>query len=446
MKLPQAYLERIQKIFKEDTPAYLDSLEQGSVNSLLLNTTKADKEDFLSAFAFDLEDVGWCDTGFYAPRDADLSRHLYHSLGVYYLQEASAMAPASFLPVNKDDIVLDACAAPGGKSLKLSEKLKDGLLVSNDISASRQKATLRNLERAGRKNIYVSAMDLCDLAELFPLSFDKILLDAPCSGEGMFRKDTSLIRSWEEKGPDTYVSIQKELAEAAYKCLRPGGMLLYSTCTFEEAENEEVILSLLDNHTDLSLIPIEHPGFEKGHCGLAECARLYPHRIEGEGHFLALLKKEDASATEEPSLYEPVFDPSIEKFLQDPFFKDLKMPLNQNRLELLQDQLYLLPEKTLPKKGLRLLRSGLLLGESKKNGFEPSQALAMALRKEEYGNVVSLSSDDIRALKYLRGETVSVSQTEDGWYLVTIDGYAAGWAKITNGVFKNRIDKGWRLL
>ena len=243
MKLPETYEIRMKSLLGEEYPAYLQSLEEPETLSLHINTEKISAEAFQRISPFELSPVPWCADAFYVHGNVRPGTHPYWYAGLYYLQEASACLPAEVLPVQPGDRVLDACAAPGGKSVTLAAKLQDtGVLISNDISISRQNATLKNIQRYGTGNTYVTGEDLNRMAEHFPEYFDCILLDVPCSGEGMFRKDPSLIKAWEERGPQYYAEIQKEIVTSALGMLREGGKLVYSTCTFSPEEDEEIVL------------------------------------------------------------------------------------------------------------------------------------------------------------------------------------------------------------
>ena len=287
--LPDSYLNKMQLLLKDEYEDYLDSFKLASIKSLRVNTNKISIKDFLAKFPYKLEAIPWTSDGFYYESE-EVTKHPYYYAGLYYIQEASAMLPGEVLPIEEGDVVLDACGAPGGKSLKILNKLNNtGILLSNDISASRASGLLRNIERQGYSNYFVSVSDLKDLEKKYPNTFNKILLDAPCSGEGMFRKDPLLIKSWLEKGNDYYSNIQKELIISALNMLKDGGYLLYSTCTFDEKEDEDIIEYALSKYNDLKVLPIKHyDGFKEAKNNLG--VKLFPHRIKGEGHFVCLLQ------------------------------------------------------------------------------------------------------------------------------------------------------------
>lgn len=376
------------------------------------------------------------------------------------------MAPAAVLPVCPGDKVLDLCAAPGGKSTELGARLQgEGLLVSNDISNSRAKALLKNLELFGIPNICVTSETPEKLASVFGPYFDKILVDAPCSGEGMFRKDPDLIKSWLERGPEYYAPIQRQILKSAAAMLKPGGMLLYSTCTFAKLEDEDTIQWILEEEPDLELVPIEP---WEGACGGFDgmpVIRLFPHKIEGEGHFLALLRKKDTQDPDGGKFSGSIGSDNrsgaasgkdsaqVRRLEQESDFGQweamLTQALDHSRIMVRDGMVYYLPKCFDRSWNLRYLRTGLLLGECKKNRFEPSQAAAMALPMKEFSQTVSLSAEDDRTIRYLKGETVFPTPEESsglkkGWVLIGVDGYPLGWAKYTGSNFKNKYYPGWR--
>ena len=366
------------------------------------------------------------------------------------------MLPASRLPVSEGDRVLDLCAAPGGKATELGSRLGGtGVLMANDISTSRARGLLKNLELFGISNVMVSSENPEKLVKQFPEYFDKILVDAPCSGEGMFRKDPSMIRSWLEKGPDEYVTVQEKLLEQAVGMLKPGGKLLYSTCTFSIKEDEQVIRHCLKNHEEMHLLPMEWcEGFEQGKeidevQELSGCVRIFPHRIDGEGHFAALLEKCDDGKKNDHEIKKDSKRNSVPDAWKEFAGEYLTGEWESKTILSMDERLYALPEHVMPKKGIRYLRTGLYLGEVKKKRFEPSQALAMTLKKNQCKSVLSLPASDERVIRYLKGETLELSDEESKdlrpWCLVCVDGYPLGWGKWVNGSLRNKYYSGWRM-
>lgn len=430
------------------------------------------------------------------------------------------MVPASRLSAQPGERILDLCAAPGGKATELGARLAgQGLLVANDISASRARGLLKNLELAGVTNSLVTAENPEQLLKVFPEFFHRILVDAPCSGEGMFRKEPGLIKSWQERGPESYGPLQLQILTCAVGMLRPGGVLLYSTCTFSPREDEQVILELLKRFPQMELQEAAGyegfaPGFaledtQEGREVAKKSIRIWPHRMEGEGHFAVLLrKKQESEQTGRSDGTVPEAEPSEKKGnkvrslegggfaawsenRQDAFEREqkenrkkekksgkrrekgavagkdlqganeragrlpreaqefleniqLSLP-EQGKIEQREECLFWMPEGIqVPK--LRYLRTGLLLGTVKKQRFEPSQALAMALRAEKFPNRVEFSSADPNVLRYLRGETLETDQEKTGWVLVCCDGYPLGWGKGVNGTIRNKYQPGWRMM
>lgn len=451
MKLPESFEIRMQEMLGEDFSKYQASLDRPSFHGLRVNTNKISVEEFLRISPFSLEPVPWCPNGFYYDEDVQPAKHPYYFAGLYYIQEPSAMTPASVLPIEPGDRVLDICAAPGGKSTELAARLQGtGLLVSNDISHSRAKALLKNLELFGIPNMLVLSEPSNIIAERFEGFFDKILIDAPCSGEGMFRKSNSMIKAWEKNGVELFVNLQQSILREMVTCLRPGGSLVYSTCTFSPEENEQAMDYLLELAPELELqeLPM-YEGFDTGHpewsrTGKEEvkhCRRLWPHRVKGEGHFVALLKKQESGEIHGVNWYRPAKVKLPEEVWD--FLNRIQWDWDESRMELQKDRLYYLPEEMPDGKGLRMLRNGLLLGELKKNRFEPSQSLAMALRMEEFENAISLPASDERVIRYLKGETIEL-EGGNGLILFCVDGYPLGWGKLSNGSLKNKYLAGWR--
>lgn len=449
MILPENFQDSMKQLLGEEYAAFVESMKAGPQYGLRLNTLKITAEAFAAAAPFSVERIPWIPNGFFFQKEDQPARHPYYYAGLYYIQEPSAMTPASRLPVKPGDRVLDLCAAPGGKATELGERLRGrGVLVANDISSTRAKALLKNLELAGIPNLCVVSENPERLQAVYPEYFDKILVDAPCSGEGMFRRDSRLINAWQERGPAYYSEVQKTLLLQAASMLRPGGQMIYSTCTFAETENEAVIAHVLEQCPDLELQEmLPYAGFAAGRRGLEQCARIFPHKMAGEGHFIALLHKKESNSNNQKNVNYKAAGDAVPEAAKA-FLADLKWDFSSGYFKQLQDKLYFLPEQVKLEKGLRYLRSGLYLGDIKKQRFEPSQALAMVLTSEQYPATISFDRQDIRTLKYLKGETVDISDYTDkakGWQLVCVDGYPLGWGKAQNGMLKNKYYSGWRL-
>lgn len=437
INLPQDYLDNMKDLLQDEFDSYLDSFNNDRLHGLRINTNKISVNDFLKICPFNLKSIPWTDDGFYYDDNDKPTKHPYYYAGLYYIQEPSAMFPAQILPIEENDIVLDACAAPGGKSHKLANKLNGtGLLVSNDISVSRAQVLLKTLETQGISNYYVMAEDI----ERINGTFDKILVDAPCSGEGMFRKEPGLIKTWIEKGNAYYSNLQKQIIKKAIDLLNDGGQMVYSTCTFSKIENEDVIEYALSICPDLKVLPIKlFDGFTSGLTDKTKnCVRLYPHKINGEGHFVALLQKGNDKKTKQ-SINKELVLPNNE------FFKNITKKYINGSFILRQSKLYFEPNAYIDTNGLRVLRSGLYLGEYKHDKFEPSEALAMSLSKDDYSNILNLSLDDERVIKYLKCETLDVKDKGmNGYVLVCVDNYPLGFGKVDKGILKNKYPANYR--
>lgn len=474
--LPELFEERMKKLLGKEYEEFLAGYDKEHFAGLRLNRLKITGREWEQLSPFELTPIPWIDNGYYYDPAGTLSptKHPYYYAGLYYIQEPSAMTPANLLPVEPGDRVLDMCAAPGGKSTELAAKLAGkGVLVSNDISNTRAKALLKNLGVFGVRNSVIMSEDPKNLTGIFEEYFDKILIDAPCSGEGMFRKDPAIMKNWEQYGVDYYNKIQKEIILYAARMLRPGGMLLYSTCTFSPEENEGTIAWLLEHYPEFSIeeIPDRYEGFGEGHPEWIElpdkvkpkadsfrhCVRIWPHRMNGEGHFCALLRKGTSGSerkydfTGNSAVKAAKLEQPEREFLQAAAFTEEEL----RRIELHGDKLFLIPEGLPDMAGLRLLRNGLYLGDRKKNRFEPSQPLAMALTAEQVPDYTDLSIQDSAVIKYLKCETIELAEEAEpkagaertgGMTLVGTEGFPLGWGKKNGNVIKNKYFSGWRMM
>ena len=455
--LPEAFEKRMKDMLGEEYDSYLDSYQQERQFGLRVNPLKVTGEELKELSGFHLRKIPWTQDGYFYEEEDMPARHPYYAAGMYYLQEPSAMTPASRLHVEPGERVLDLCAAPGGKATALGAALRGkGVLVANDISNSRAKALLKNLELFGISNAFVTNEIPGNLADRFEGFFDKVLVDAPCSGEGMFRKDPAVIKTWDEERPEYFAKLQRDILKNAVRMLRPGGQLLYSTCTFAPVENEGSISWVLENFPEMDVLEIEpyegfapgHPEWGNGDERLKRCVRIWPHKMKGEGHFLALLKKSETAMEAVVRIGRTQRPDKKTRQVVDAFFVDCKWEPDWERIEVRGEKVYLVPELPEKLQGIHFLRNGLYMGDLKKDRFEPSQQLAMMLKGNDYAGVLSLKSEDVRVEKYLHGETLLVEAGEStiakGWILVCVDGFPLGWGKLVNGVLKNKYASGWR--
>ena len=394
IQFPEKFQERMQQMLGDEEYAeFLKSYDLPFHNGLRINTWKTKPQELLQRMGVDLKQVPWNETGFYLENKKQFSKHPYYQGGLYYIQEASAMLPAKLVNAQPGEKILDMCAAPGGKSTAIGAALKgEGLLISNDISKSRAKALLRNLEGFGIINSIVVSEYPEKLSRYFPEFFDKVLIDAPCSGEGMFHKEPSMTESWLRMGPEEYHKLQMEILTYGAKMVRPGGKLIYSTCTFSPEEDEGSIAWFLQEHPDFHLVEVDddkdlcgchcidhgHPEWADGNPELTKTRRLWPHHLEGEGHFAAVLCRD---ADSEPMggkvtlASVPKLPAEMESFFQFLETEGIHYPFDKKRLLVQNGYVQYIPEGMPELKGLHIMRSGWFLGELKKKRFEPSGAL-----------------------------------------------------------------------
>ncbi len=474
MELPVEYKNRMLKMLGEsEFESYEKALDMDRLYGLRVNNLKISNEEFEKICPFEIEKIPYIDNGYFYKQDERPALHPYYSAGLYYLQDPSAMTPANSLPIEEGDFVLDLCAAPGGKSTELGARLNGtGLIVSNDISKKRAVALLKNMELSGITNAYVLNEPANRLQESFSKTFDKIIIDAPCSGEGMFRKDPAMVGAWKEKNEDFYPTLQRDIVKSAVDMLAPGGMILYSTCTFSPLEDErilEYILSLDENLVVEDIAPYD--GYVHGKLewiedmdrliederlkSITKSVRIFPHKMDGEGHFVALIRHmgDKGNKYHMGSCDSRFVLKGNDKKLFEEFSKNVDMELDYSRFENRNSKLYYMPKYKPDMRGISYLRSGVLVGEFKKNRFEPSQAFAMSLKKEQYKCVADFSIEDDRVVRYLRGESLGVSDIESknlkkgDFCLICVDGYPLGWAKCSNSqngmVLKNKYFRGW---
>ncbi len=464
--LPIQFTDRMKTMLGEEYEAFLASYDQEKYQALRINPLKADSHVFTANSPFKLTRVSWEENGYYYEKDDAPGKHPYHEAGVYYIQEPSAMAPVPFLEVQPGDRVLDLCAAPGGKSTQIGAALAgEGLLISNEIHPARAKILSENVERMGITNAIVTNESPERLAAVFEGYFNKILVDAPCSGEGMFRKNEDAVQEWSPENVQICAERQGHILDQAAAMLCAGGRMVYSTCTFAPDENEGSISRFLTRHPEFYIVEVSMPeGFEGGRPewtnpdlqddmknlqnmqDLTNTMHIWPHKVHGEGHFLAVLEKEgekhEGAATR--SLYGLERGISEKEYGEFLAFKkeSLKKELKGVYLKF-GDQLYLGPKDMPALTKLKVLRPGLHLGTLKKNRFEPSHALALALIPEEVSRSYDLTVANGSAAAFISGQTFSIGE-EKGWHLITVDGYSLGWGKAAGGIMKNHYPKGLR--
>ena len=437
--LPQAFIARMRAQLGPDADAYFSALDEPYFRGLRLNPRKRCPEPEGT-----LEPVPWnAAFGRYLSQESAAGLDPLHEAGAYYIQEPSAMSPVAVLNPQPGERVLDLCAAPGGKSTQIADALGgEGLLVCNEPVPPRAKILSRNIERMGVSNALVVSAEPEKLAPLWPECFDAVLVDAPCSGEGMFRRHPETRAEWDESSPEGCAARQSYILRCAVAMLRPGGRLAYSTCTLNEVENEQVVANLLAEHPQLHMVPFSLPiGEDRTLEAPDGMTHLYPHQLRGEGHFVALFEKEPGEA-------ENLFRPAGEQLAKpqkpllsayDVFCKPFESLPRANAQ--LGDALLCCPDLP-PLKGVRVLRAGLQLGALKGKVFAPDHALAMALAQPYALPMVELSRED--ALRYQSGEALPAPESLQGYALPCYEGLALGFGKASGGQLKNHYPKGLR--
>lgn len=481
MNLPIEFEKKMKNFLGDEWEDFLYSYDNNRFQALRFNTLKvgqnksADTEitKIMDTLGIPMDKkVTWANDAYYYEEDKRPGKHPYHEMGLYYIQEPSAMSAAALLAPKPGMRVLDLCAAPGGKSTQLATYLGDsGLLVSNEINTQRSRILSQNIERMGIKNAIVTNEDSFVLASHFPSFFNAIQVDAPCSGEGMFRKLPEAVDEWSLENVAKCAARQKEILDNAATMLKAGGTIVYSTCTFSKEENEDVIEYFLQEHPDFTVEKLE---------------RFWPHKQDGEGHFVAKLvrsggflsEEENATNDRNVTLAEDTTvkgktsgkkenrknkrtgkkDTSgiskenmelLKEFLDTTLTVHMAEWIINGKLVMFGDQLYRLPDIDVDLKGIKVQRAGLHIGEFKKQRFEPSHSLALALKYSEAKNVVKLTCDDPQTTGFFNGQSVMLSDVQaaeckKGWALVCVDGYPAGWGKVNGAQVKNHYPKGLR--
>ncbi|MBQ3252316.1 MAG: RsmB/NOP family class I SAM-dependent RNA methyltransferase [Oscillospiraceae bacterium] len=427
--LPEAFLNRMKKQLGDAYPDYIASLERPRAVALRFNPLKGERP----ALPFVEAPVPWEPMGYYYDPASRPGLHPFHEAGVYYLQEASAMAPVRLLDPQPGEKICDLCAAPGGKSTQIAASMAgEGFLLCNEFNPKRAKILSRNIERMGIANALVTNEHPQKLADRLTGFFDRVLIDAPCSGEGMFRKEEAAVTDWSLEAVHACAQRQREILHSGAQLVRPGGRLVYSTCTFAPEENEETVAAFLESHPDFYPETTEAPWFEAGPNG---SFRLWPHKLLGEGHFAAVLRRKGEQEQDENA-------PLGEKLpaLWEQFARELGICLPAGKCVRFGQSIYWAPKEMPDIRGLRVLRPGLALGEEKKGRFEPDHALALWLSTAK--NMLDLKADSGELAAYMHGDTVACDR--NGWCLVRADGYSLGWGKADGKVLKNHYPKGLR--
>ena len=447
--LPSEFKERMQRLLGEEYTLYENAVyNQTPVKGFRVNTDKISLEEFEKINIFGSRKIPYVENGFYLDYDK-VGNHPYHHAGMVYVQEPGAMAPTECVEIQPDWLVLDMCAAPGGKSTQLKNKLgPDGVLVSNEIIASRCKILTGNVERLGLRNTVTTCMDTKRLCNTFPETFDLIMVDAPCSGEGMFRKEEAAIDEWSEGNVKMCAERQGEILENAAAALKSGGYIVYATCTFSLEENEMTVDSFLKAHPEFEIIPVKEKVQQYTADGIkfdgCECEnirfaqRFYPHLAPGEGQFMAVLHHTgEEYSCKHISLKPEKIDKSVFDFLDD-----VLTDYDKSHVKMYNgNPVYFTPDFDVPKGAA--FSCGITIGEIKKNYIQPHHQFFMGLGKN-FKRKIELTADDERTKKYLHGEEIDVD-CQNGWAAVTVDGCTLGGAKVSNGRAKNHYPKGLRL-
>ncbi len=447
--LPQQFSHRMKLLLGDEYNDYLNALNESPVRAFRVNTDKISVENFLEINPFDTEKIPYVSNGFYFTNDK-IGNHPYHHAGMIYVQEPGAMAPAECVEIEPDWCILDMCAAPGGKSSQLRNKLGDnGLLVSNEIVPSRCKILTGNVERLGLRNVVTTCMDSAKIARVFEKTFDLIMVDAPCSGEGMFRKEEIAVEEWSPENVQNCAKRQKEILDNGVKALKNGGFIVYATCTFSLDENEKIIDWFLEKYPDFELVKVKKE-VEQATCdgvffdgckceNIGFCRRFYPHKNRGEGQFMAVLhntNERDFCVNKTPKKQGKI-DKIIIDFLDDTLeaYDCAKVLMHKG------NPIYFDPD--FPVDGATVFACGVTIGEVRKNYIQPHHQFFMAMGNT-FKRKINLSPESEELRKYLHGEEFEVA-CPNGWAVITVDGCTLGGVKVVNSRAKNHYPKGLRI-
>lgn len=435
--LPGEFKDRMKVLLGNDYENFINSFSKSEVKSIRVNTEKIEVEDFIKIAPFEIEKIPYTLDGFYV-NEVGLGNHPYHHAGLFYIQDPAAMMPANLIDLDEDMIVLDLCAAPGGKSGQIGAKLKNGILVSNEINSNRAKILFSNIERMGLKNTIVLNNDSYSLAKKYPNTFDVIFIDAPCSGEGMFRKDPSAIKEWSLKKIEECAKIQKELLKNANIMLKDGGIIVYSTCTYSLEEDELQISDFLKDY-DYEVLEIDKmkkytsSGYvnDEINSELKKAIRFYPHLYKGEGQFACVLKKKGKLIK---TKLEFKTNDLIDKYIKNDVDIKLDSEIYNN---------YAYTKLPFDIKGMKIISSGVKLGEIKKDRFIYHHNFVTAYGMH-FKNKLNLSLEDSRLIKYLHGYEIEDEKVQNGYGVILVNNYPLGLFKASNGILKNHYPSGLR--
>lgn len=446
--LPQEFLTRMKELLGEDFDRFLKSYDEVPVRSFRINTNKIDKDDFLKINPFGGEAIPFAENAYYFDFDK-IGNHPYHHAGMVYVQEPAAMSAVASVEIDPEWKILDLCAAPGGKSSQAASKLKGGMIVSNEIVPSRCKILTGNMERLGFKNAVTTCADAKRLSSLFGEEFDLVIVDAPCSGEGMFRKDETAISEWSLANVNLCAERQAEILGYIHSLVKEGGYLLYSTCTFSLEENEMCVDSFLREHNEFELVPVKDQvknntadGINFDGCkteNINFCRRFYPHISKGEGQFVALMKKKSGNEiyVKRENALEEI--PQNEQKIVFDFLDTTLENYHKKCVKKYKESIvYFEPDFVVPK-GVAF-SCGVTIGTVQKNYIQPHHQFFMAMGKD-FKRKIHLSVEDAEV--YLKGNTIPCN-CENGWAAVLVDGCTLGGAKAVNGTAKNHYPKGLR--
>ena len=405
------------------------ALSEESKRAVLLNLAKMNDEKFLSLYPEVTKHPVVPHAYIYDKNKYDLGKSIYHELGCFYIQEPSAMIPSYLLSPRKGDIVLDLCAAPGGKSVQASFLMENqGMIISNDLSRSRCSAILENVERLGLGNITITNNDFSKIYHKYLNYFDHIILDAPCSGSGMFRKDDKMIKDWSYNKVIKFQEVQKELIMYSYQMLKPGGTMVHSTCSFSKEEDEDVVSYLLEN-SDATLVEIEkNPLFyvnKDNPLGI----HLLPSIFPGEGHYICVIKK-----------------PGVLVATKD---KESKPDAYINKYNLLINNAYMHTEKygdflfsypfEIKTEGLNIIRKGVKIGQIYPQEIRFDYHFSRFAK--DFTPYFELDFTELE--RFYRGETLPLKLAK-GPVMVKYDGINIVITKSDGNILKNSLPKGLR--